>query len=178
MAWEAAFFVSWRRLLNVWGAVLSVVMVLSGCLMCSESLRLSEARTFVIGVYFGGFGLFSLVLEWRRFESVLKWLPFLDTFVGKGVFFVFWGFLLFDGGLPWQIVAGVYVASGLFYLAAHFNAEGPLHFQGDDKFQDTRAKDAISRYENDSSLGDDDDDDRRAAMTTFQTTNKNNDDGV
>mmetsp|Transcript_21928 Transcript_21928/g.70598 ORF Transcript_21928/g.70598 Transcript_21928/m.70598 type:complete len:167 (+) Transcript_21928:168-668(+) len=149
MAWERP---STQKVLNVWGALLSILMALSGCLLCSTALRVSEAREFMIGIYMAGFGVFSFVIECRRFEGVVRWMPFLDTYFGKGAFFVFWGFLLFDDDVGWQILAVIYLASGLILMGAHLAyPTGVVHFSGDDKFADTKAAEAISNYERDAS---------------------------
>mmetsp|Transcript_5649 Transcript_5649/g.14549 ORF Transcript_5649/g.14549 Transcript_5649/m.14549 type:complete len:204 (-) Transcript_5649:50-661(-) len=49
----------------------------------------------MIGLYLIGFGLFEVVLELKHVPSVIKYCPALETFFGKGFFWVFWGFLLF-----------------------------------------------------------------------------------
>jgi len=130
-------------------------MVLSGIIVCASATQVSQAREFMIGLYLVLFGLFALVLEFKRFESIVQWLPAMDTYFGKGFFFIFWGFLLFKSSgenyVGWVILAILFLASGICYMVAQFILpDGPIHLMGDDRLADRKAQDTLRTYENES----------------------------
>jgi len=125
-------FPSRRRCLNLWGTFLALLMIMSGCLVCAGATQISQARDFMLGIYFVGFGLFATVIEFKQFDNVTKWFPALDVYFGKGVCWVFWGFLLFAGSIEWQILAFLFLASGVVFMLAEFGVDGgPLHLLGE-----------------------------------------------
>mmetsp|Transcript_5648 Transcript_5648/g.14546 ORF Transcript_5648/g.14546 Transcript_5648/m.14546 type:complete len:128 (-) Transcript_5648:234-617(-) len=104
----------------------------------------------MIGLYLIGFGLFEVVLELKHVPSVIKYCPALETFFGKGFFWVFWGFLLFGRQIGLRILAVVYLAAGICFMAAHFVVrEPPVHLMGDDQLADAKAAQSLERYETD-----------------------------
>lgn len=135
-----------KRIFNIVGILLSLVMLLAGILVCSQATQLSSAREFMIGLYLCGFGLFALVLEIKQIDAVTKWCPALETYLGKGFFWIFWGFLLIDGHVGWQILAVLYLAAGVCYICAQFALPGgPIHAMGDDSIRE--AKDQLDRLD-------------------------------
>ncbi|KAJ8601566.1 hypothetical protein CTAYLR_005213 [Chrysophaeum taylorii] len=125
-------------------------MILTGCLFCAGGAETNTPRTFMIGLYLVGFGLFAFILELKHVPGVIKWCPALETYFGKGIFFIFWGFLLFGGDVGTSILAVIFLGSGVAYMVAQFSIGAPpVHFMGDDKFQDTQAAEHLERYDRD-----------------------------
>lgn len=141
-----------RRAFNVFGTMLALLMILSGCLLCADSQSLAAARDFMIGLYLCGFGLFAFLIELKPLTSVTKWCPALESYFGKGFFYAFWGFLLFGRQVGLSIVGFIFLFFGACFMIAQFTVEGPpMHIMGDDKYADSKAAASIERYAGDDS---------------------------
>lgn len=129
------------RVLNVIAAILAALMAVVGVLLCVAGTQTADgAREFVLGCYFVAFGLLALTLEVVKIGEVIRQFPLLDTYAGKGAFWIFWGFLLFnpDGHIGWQILAVVYLACGaVFLITQAFVTTPPLSFMGKDDIRFT-----------------------------------------
>ncbi|KAJ8601565.1 hypothetical protein CTAYLR_005212 [Chrysophaeum taylorii] len=123
---------------------------MTGCLFCAGGSETNTPRTFMIGLYLVGFGLFAFILELKYFPNIVKWCPALETYFGKGFFFIFWGFLFFGGDVGTSILAIFFLASGVCYMTAQFLVWAPpIHLMGDDQVQDAQAAERLDRYDRD-----------------------------
>lgn len=134
------------RVLNVIAAMLGALMSLVGILLCIAG---NGAREFVLGCYFVVFGFLALTLEVVKIPQILLQFPLLDTYAGKGAFWIFWGFLVFDlrGPIGWQILGVLYLACGVVFLVTHaFVDTPPLSFMGKDdiRFTETSVRSETS----------------------------------
>ena len=56
-----------------------------------------------------------------------KHLLVLDTWFGKGLFFIFWGFLMLNGSPGWMIFSLAFVCSGCGFVGCSFCVEGEMN---------------------------------------------------
>ena len=57
-----------------------------------------------------------------------KYVLIFDSYLGKGFFWIFWGFLLFNkNDAAFSTLAVVYLASGVVFIVAGCTGVGPIH---------------------------------------------------
>ena len=90
------------------------------------------------GVFFLPPGRAPLARRAARRPSVNKYVLIFDGYLGKGCFWIFWGFLLFSGGgsgdqIGWTILALVYIIFGVIFICAFCSRVGPIHHLSGDR---------------------------------------------
>ena len=56
-----------------------------------------------------------------------KYLSVLDSWFGKGLFYTFWGFLMYSKMWMWMIFSIVFIVCGGGFMAASCFVSGPMH---------------------------------------------------
>jgi len=102
-----------EKIFNVLGLFLGLLMAVAGVAMCATAKSIDDAQTFMIGIYLVGFGIFAVATEITYLPSITKYLLFFDGYFGKGFFYIFWGFLMWNGKVEWIILALVFLCSGI-----------------------------------------------------------------
>mmetsp|Transcript_3158 Transcript_3158/g.9983 ORF Transcript_3158/g.9983 Transcript_3158/m.9983 type:complete len:115 (-) Transcript_3158:192-536(-) len=81
----------------------------------------------MIGIYLLAFGIFGAATEFWYLPWLTKHLLVLDTWFGKGLFFIFWGFLMLDGSPGWMIFSLAFVCSGCGFVGCSFCVDGEMN---------------------------------------------------
>ncbi len=68
-----------------------------------------------------GFGAFAVATECVYMPNVVKYMLILDSYLGKGCFFIFWGFLMWGKKPEWS-------APGVLLLIQHVAAMASVEF--------------------------------------------------
>lgn len=63
----------------------------------------------------------------------MKYALLFDGYLGKGCFYIFWGFLLWSKKAEWMVLALVYLGGGVVFIIAQFTVEGPIHHLSGDR---------------------------------------------
>jgi len=74
----------------------------------------------VIGVYIAIFGLATGLLEFQIPPQVARYASFMFSFIGRGIFYILVGVLIFDGGVLKYIIGSIVAAIGVAYAALEF----------------------------------------------------------
>ncbi|KAJ1456076.1 hypothetical protein M885DRAFT_518543 [Pelagophyceae sp. CCMP2097] len=101
------------KIFNVVGFAMGIVMVIAGIVFCQDSQKLEQARTFILGIYYILFGILACLVETMDFTRLRIWAPFLCSYPGRGVFWIFWGILIGDGKEIWIALSIFFVAFGV-----------------------------------------------------------------
>ena len=75
-----------------------------GIALCADAADagIEAAREFILGLYMCGFGAFAVATECVYMPNVVKYMLILDSYLGKGCFFIFWGFLMWGKKPEWS----------------------------------------------------------------------------
>jgi len=91
-------------------------------------------KSVIIALYYIIFGLWIIALEifWPVF--LLSWVGFYSRWLGKGLFFIFLGFLIVDNTGYWLAAGIIIIVVGAIYVILHFVKVGsprPLRDTGE-----------------------------------------------
>ncbi|KAI2620099.1 COPI associated [Hypoxylon sp. NC1633] len=102
------------RIVNL---VVAVIMVLGGI---SQFITDPGFQSIIIGAYVIVFGLAVALLEFQIPAQVSRYASFMFSFVGRGIFYVFVGSVVLNGGWMRIVAGSVIGAVGLAYVALEF----------------------------------------------------------
>jgi len=77
-------------------------------------------ENIILAVYVIIFGLTTALLEYQIPPQVSRYASFLFSFLGRGVFYIFVGTVLLDGGVPSMIFGSLIGLVGLVYAGLEF----------------------------------------------------------
>ncbi|QPG94870.1 hypothetical protein C2857_007181 [Epichloe festucae Fl1] len=101
------------RIVNL---VVATITILGGIV----SIFMHQLQTIILGVYMLVFGLAIALLEFQIPPQISRYANFLFSFVGRGIFYVLIGGLLFGKEVLSNIAGAIVCIIGLGYIALEF----------------------------------------------------------
>ncbi|KAJ8122201.1 hypothetical protein ONZ43_g1545 [Nemania bipapillata] len=101
------------RIVNL---VVGVIMILGGL----SQFYNPTIQSIIVGIYVVIFGACVGLLEFQIPPQVSRHASFLFSFIGRGIFYIFAGSLLFSGHAIRWVAGSIISATGLAYVALEF----------------------------------------------------------
>ncbi|GAB0133026.1 hypothetical protein EsDP_00001444 [Epichloe bromicola] len=101
------------RIVNL---VVATITILGGIV----SIFMHQLQTIILGAYMLVFGLAIALLEFQIPPQMSRYANFLFSFVGRGIFYVLIGGLLFGKEVLSNIAGAIVCIVGLGYIALEF----------------------------------------------------------
>jgi len=68
---------------------------------------------------------FRVATECVYLPNVVKYMLILDSYLGKGCFFIFWGFLMWGKKPEWIIASLIFLGAGVCFICGSFAVSSP-----------------------------------------------------
>ena len=116
-----------NRIFNLAGALMGTLLIVIGIALCADAANagIEAAREFILGLYMCGFGAFAVATECVYMPNVVKYMLILDSYLGKGCFFIFWGFLMWGKKPEWIIASLIVLGAGVCFICGSFAVSSP-----------------------------------------------------
>ena len=87
---------------NIGGICSGLLIIVAG--ICNMVWNTGSPQRIILGIYFLVAGAFGAVVEVMEVKLLIKWAPLMQTYIGRGLFYIFWGILVAAvGGVAWVI---------------------------------------------------------------------------
>ena len=116
-----------NRIFNLAGALMGGLLMVIGIAICAAASEkgIDAAREFILGLYMVGVGAFAVATECVYLPNVVKYMLILDSYLGKGCFFIFWGFLMWGKKPEWIIASLIFLGAGVCFICGSFAVSSP-----------------------------------------------------
>ena len=83
----------------------------------SQVWHTGSPQRIILGIYFLAAGAFQGVVEVMEVKLLIKWAPLMQTYIGRGLFDIFWGILVAAvGGVAWVIFGIIMIVFGFLLI--------------------------------------------------------------
>ena len=109
-----------NKLFNLLSIVVGVTSTVSGIKFIFSGFF----QATLVGFYVCLFGIATVIFEVLTPAAVLRWFPWMSTFLGKGLFFIFLGCIA-GGNAEWYLFVLIFdLIVGFLYVILNFVAIG------------------------------------------------------